>query len=164
MGVARGIAGVVTSCVLLVASGCSSSDAAGGPVSSSPLRGTVMGTAYAAGSARATPSRRDPAEKAVEVFEGVVGCGASSVAEKRTLLVVVPWQPGYVKDFSLGGDGLVGSFVLTGDARTTAVISDQGRVELIDAPSEKGAKGKMRLRMSADEGSVEGEIAVEVCD
>ena len=43
--------------------------------------------------------------------------------------------------------------------------SGSGRVEVLDAPPQVGGKGKIRLRISDDKGdSVEGEIAVDVCE
>lgn len=157
-----GVAVVVLA--LGLALGCGSGESGAEPVSSAPLRGNVSGTDFIAVSARARKSGRDPAKRAVEVYESPVGCVGSPIDTTRTLLVVVPWQSGFTQDFSLGGGGIVGSFLLQNGSTTTAVITDKGRIELIEAPTEKGAKGTMRLRMSADEGSVEGEIAVEVCE
>ena len=44
------------------------------------------------------------------------------------------------------------------------IISSTGRVEIVDAPTDKGSSGKIRLRASAEGNNVEGEVTVLVCE
>jgi hypothetical protein len=148
--------------------GCSSSDDAAektGPVSASPLKGTVEGSEFVAKSALARKGF-DEGEKSIDIYEGAVTCADFAPKEKRKILISVPWKSGTTRDFkfALGDDGQTATFVIQRDSKTDNIIATQGRVEIVDAPTEKGAKGKLRLRAVAREHSVEGEIAVEVCE
>ncbi len=136
-----------------------------GPVSTSPLQGTVEGTAFVAKSARAKKGF-DDGERSIEIYEGTVTCKDFAPEEKRKIIFSVPWKTGTARDFkfALGGDGQTATFVIKRESQTDNVISTQGRVEIIDAPTEAGAMGKIRLRAVARENNVEGEIAVEVCE
>src|SRR5687767_12551069 len=149
------------------AAGCSSDDAAEktGPVAASPLKGTVEGTEFVAKSALARKGF-DEGEKSIDIYEDAVTCADFNPDEKRKILISVPWKSGTNRDFSfaLGGDSQTATFVIRRETKTDNIISTQGRVEIVEAPSEKGAKGKLRLRAVAKEHSVEGEIAVEVCE
>jgi hypothetical protein len=149
--------------------GCSSSDDAAdktGPVSASPLKGTVEGTEFVAKSAIAKKGFEE-GEKSIDIYEGTVTCADFAPKEKRKILISVPWKAGTARDFKFalgGGDSQTATFVIQRDSKTDNIISTQGRVEILEAPTEKGAKGKLRLRAVAREHSVEGEIAVEVCE
>lgn len=163
----------ITACsvVLLAvfATGCSSDteDAADktGPVAASPLKGSIEGAEFVAKSALARKGF-DDGEKSIDIFEGAVTCADFQPKEKRKILLSVPWKSGTARDFkfAMGEDGQTATFVIQRETKTDNIVSTQGRVEIIDAPTEKGAKGKLRLRAVAKEHSVEGEIAVEVCE
>jgi hypothetical protein len=161
----RSVAAVAALVLLACSVACSSSGGSGaGAVAASPLRGTVSGAEFVGMSAYARKSVSKPEKRSIEIFDKVVPCGGGVAGPPRYILIVAPWQAGYGADFSFGGDGQLGSFVVDKSGTTTIVVSATGRIEVIDAPVEKGAKGKIRLRMSEQEHSVEGEIAVDVCE
>jgi hypothetical protein len=124
----------------------------------------VSGSEFVGVSARAKKAASKPEKRTIEIYDHAVACGAGSAGPPRYVSISVPWTPGYAADFSLGGGGQLGAFVVDKDGTTTFALTTTGRVEVIEAPLEKGGRGRMRLRMSAPEGSVEGEIAVDVCE
>jgi hypothetical protein len=148
--------------------GCSSSDESedsGGPVAASPLTGQVNGASFSGKSAIARKSGTE-GKKSVDIYDSDVTCDAFAPKADRSILISVPWTAATARDFkfALGGDGQTATFVVQKDGQTSNIISTQGRVEVIEAPAEKGATGKIRLRATAQGNSVEGEIAVKVCD
>jgi hypothetical protein len=151
------------------AAGCSSDDDPAektGPVAASPLTGSIEGKAFEGKSAIARKGF-DDGEKSIDIYDTAVKCADFSPKADRRILISVPWTANTQRDFkfSLGSsDGQTATFVIERDSKTDNVISTQGRVEILEAPTEKGAMGKIRLRAVAQENSVEGEIAVEVCD
>ncbi len=146
--------------------GCSSSDGggddSGGPVASSPLSGTIDGKPFVAKSAIATPDK--DGEASITVYDIEATCDGQSPEVDRRILTSVPWTAGTERNLKLDFTDMAGSqtvtFVL---GSSNNIISNSGRIEILEAPSEKGAKGKIRLRASAQSHSVEGEIAVTVC-
>jgi hypothetical protein len=157
---------VVGFVAVLAGPACGSDSSGGGPVASSPLRGTVGGTDFVAMSARANKSATSPdLKKTLDIFDAPVACGGAPPAgPPREIVLSVPWTPGYAADFSFGGSGQLGSFLIEKNGMETISITATGRIEVLEAPSEKGSKGRVRLRMSGDDGAVEGEIAVDVCE
>lgn len=154
--------------VMAFATGCSSTDesnAKTGPVDSSPLAGSVAGTSFTAKSAIARAGFKD-GRKELDIYDIDVTCKDFAPTADRYVLLSVPWQAGTARDFSIGtGDSAqTATFVIQKDGATTNVFSTQGRVEVLEAPSDVGSKGKIRLRAIADENHVEGEIAVDVCE
>jgi hypothetical protein len=156
--------------VTAFAAGCSSDDDPAektGPVAASPLTGSIEGKTFAAKSAVARKGFED-GEKSIDIYDTAVTCEDFSPKAERRILISVPWTAGTQRDFKLslgGADGQTATFVIERDSTTTDnVVSAQGRVEIIDAPTEKGATGKIRLRAVAQDNNVEGEIAVAVCD
>lgn len=145
--------------------GCGSSDEdedSGGPVASTPLKGVVAGKEFVAKSAIARPGFSDEGdERMVSIYDVDADC--SSGGGDTSLLTSVEWKSGVAKNlsFSLGGDSQTVTFVV-GPGQN--VISSTGRIEVIDAPTEANAKGKIRIRAKADSDHVEGEIDVLVCD
>ena len=166
--------GLIAVCTLsLIATvstiGCSSSDDgsedSGGPVAASPLTGQVNGASFAAKSAIARKSSGE--KKSIDIYDSDVTCDAFAPKTDRSILISVPWTAATTRDFKFslgGGDSQTATFVVQKDGQTSNIISTQGRVEVIEAPTEKGATGKIRLRATAQGNSVEGEIAVKVCD
>lgn len=150
--------------LLVAVSACGSSSDGSGPVSGEPLRGDLSGREFVAVSARARSTSRDPGRKSIEIFDSPSTCKSGLVAgPPRYITLSLPWTAGYAADFSLTKDGQLGSFVVSREGRTTLAISATGRVELIDTPAT-GGKARLRLRMSEKDGSVEGEVLVDVCD
>ncbi len=151
--------------------GCSSEDDPAektGPVAATPLTGSIEGQTFAAKSALARKGF-DEGEKSIDIYDSEVTCKDFSPKAERKILISVPWTAGTNRDFKFslgGGDSQTATFVIQKNESDTPqnIISTQGRVEIVDAPSEPGAKGKIRLRAVADAHNVEGEIAVEVCD
>jgi hypothetical protein len=148
----------------------SSSGGKTGPVASSPLAGTIEGKSFTGKFAVARKSGFDDdpaaaAERMISIYDREVPCSSFSAETDAYLLLSVPWKAGTARDFSFGGkDSQTATFVVKKDGETVNVISTQGRVEILDAPTEAGAKGKLRLRAAADGNNVEGEVSVEVCE
>ena len=153
------------------AAGCSSEDDPAektGPVAATPLTGSIEGKAFDAKSAVARKGF-DDGEKSIDIYDTAVTCKDFSPKAERKILISVPWTAGTNRDFKFslgGGDSQTATFVIQANESDTPrnIVSTQGRVEIIDAPAEAGAKGKIRLRAVASEHNVEGEIEVEVCD
>jgi hypothetical protein len=164
--------GLIAVCTLslVAALGCSSSsdsDDSGGPVAASPLTGQVNGASFAAKSAIARKSGSGGEKKSIDIYDSDVTCEAFAPKADRSILISVPWAAATSRDFKFslsGGESQTATFVVQKDGQTSNIISTQGRVEVIEAPAEKGALGKIRLRATAQGNSVEGEIAVKVCD
>lgn len=158
---------VALSAFAVLSVGCSSSDSdgddSGGPVASSPLSGTIDGKPFEAKSAIATPDPKD-GEASITVYDIEATCETMNPQVDRRILTSVPWTPGTERNLKLDFTDMKGSqtvtFVL---GSSNNIISNSGRIEILEAPSEKGAKGKIRLRASAQSHRVEGEIAVTVC-
>jgi len=154
--------------------GCSSEDDPAektektGPVAATPLTGSIEGKAFEAKSAIARKGFED-GEKSIDIYDTAVTCKDFSPKAQRKILISVPWTAGTNRDFNFslsGGDSQTATFVIHENESDTTqnIISTEGRVEIIEAPSEPGAMGKIRLRAVASGNNVEGEIAVEVCD
>jgi hypothetical protein len=148
--------------------GCSSSDdeeAKTGPVSASPLTGAIEGKAFEAKSAIAKKGF-DDGERSINIFDKAVTCADFDSDADRYILLSVPWKAAS-RDFkiSLGSDdSQTATFVIKRASETDNIVSTQGRIEILEAPTEAGQKGKIRLRATAQGNNVEGEIAVEVCE
>jgi hypothetical protein len=148
--------------------GCGSSDddAPTGPVSASPLTGTIEGKEFV-GKVALAKKGFEEGEKSIDIYDADVSC-ADFGGERppRWIMISVPWTPATEKDFKfgLGGDNQTATFVVQKDGETNNIIATTGRVEIITAPTEVGEKGKIRLRAIADTNKVEGEISVEVCE
>jgi hypothetical protein len=140
-----------------------------GPVSATPLAGTIEGKSFAGKFGVAKKSGfDDDGKRMISIYDREVPCSSFSSEDEPEayLLISVPWEAGVARDFSFGGkDGQTATFVVKkADGDFTNIISTQGRVEIIEAPTEPGAKGTVRLRAEAKGNSVEGEVAVEVCE
>ncbi len=148
--------------------GCSSADEdggdSGGPVASSPLEGTIDGKPFTAKSALARPSG-DSGEVMITVYDVDAKCDGASPQVDRRILTSVPWKANTARNLKLDFSDVKGSqtvtFVL---GSSNNIISNSGRIEILDAPSGKNEKGKIRLRASAREHRVEGEVEVQVCE
>jgi hypothetical protein len=147
--------------------GCGSSDDSGAPVKETPLSGTIATQPFTAKSALATTSSSGTS---VTIYDKDATC-ADRFGKSGTqiLLTVDTWNDGY--SYQLGGsvDTPFGiplpkysvTFVTGGSNNT---IVSKGRVEVVKASSKSGA-GTLRLRADGGEsGSVEGQVAVTLCD
>ena len=152
-------------CLLAVAA-CSSSDSgedSGEPVASSPLSGTVDGKPFAAKSAIARSSGGGD-KRSISIYDVDATCDDASPQTDREILFSVPWKAGTSRPLKLDFTDLNGSQTVTFVVgKSNNIISNSGRIEVLEAPTEKGTTGKIRVRASADGHSVEGEIAVQVC-
>jgi hypothetical protein len=140
-----------------------------GPVSATPLAGTIEGKSFSGKFGVAKKSGfDDDGKRMISIYDTEVPCSSFSRDGEPDayLLLSVPWEAGLARDFSFGGkDGQTATFVVKkADGDFTNIISTQGRVEILEAPSEAGAKGTIRLRAEAKGNNVEGEVTVEVCE
>lgn len=166
---------MLVSLIALGAAACTieSNDGGGaaktGPVSATPLTGTIEGKSFAGKFGVAKKSGfDDDGKRMISIYDKEVPCSSFSSEDEPDayLLVSVPWEAGVARDFSFGGkDGQTATFVVKkADGDFTNIISTQGRIEVLEAPSAAGEKGKIRLRAEARGNSVEGEVAIEVCE
>ena len=158
-----------TACTIQSTDSGSGSSGKTGPVSATPLTGTIEGKSFAGKFGVAKKSGfDDDGKRMISIYDREVPCSSFSSEDEPPayLLISVPWEAGVARDFSFGGsDGQTATFVVKkADGDFTNIISTQGRVEIIEAPTEAGAKGTVRLRAEARGNSVEGEVAVEVCE
>jgi hypothetical protein len=132
------------------------SSSGGGPISSAPLAGTVAGKPFTAKAALAKKSGTDATKKSVSIYDVDATCDKTPNAD-RYIVAAPIWQVGATQsgfntafnDFSKT-PGLIG-------------IAESSAIEIISAPIEIGAKGKLRLRAAYETDSVEGEVDVTVC-
>lgn len=153
-------------CALAVACGSSSSDSApSGPVAAQPLAGTIDGQSFTAKVGLAHKGFED-GKKSIDIYDTDATCDQFGTQAKREILIDVPWTTGTSKDFSVSfsGGGQTATFVVEKDGKTDNIVSGTGRVEVIDAPTDKGSTGKIRLRAIAESNKVEGEVTIKVCE
>jgi hypothetical protein len=151
--------------------GCSASSEStgdsGSAVAASPLKGNIDGKDFQGKSAVARKSGTD-GKRSITVYDMDVKCEDFSPKAERELLTSIEWVAGTTKNLKLDFADLKGSqtvtFVISKGGSPTNVISNTGRIEVIEAPTDKGSVGKIRIRASAQAHSVEGEIAVQVCE
>jgi hypothetical protein len=157
------IAGMAVSLVGCSSESGSGSDEKTGPVATSPLKGSIEGKEFVAAYARAIKGF-DEGEVSIDIFDAEVGCQRSANEPDRKILFFVPWAVG-TREFKLGGgdDAQTATFVIQRDGQSDNIIATVGRVEIVDAPTGPGERGKIRLRAVAGDSNVEGEIEVEVC-
>lgn len=156
---------------LLTGCGGGGSDDPGTAVSAAPLTGNLAGQAFTAKGALASSGSSGTS---VTIYEADVTCANRYTAKGRQILLNVDkWSDG--NSFQLGGsqDSPLGislplhsvTFVSqdSGGIPKNTIVA-KGRVEVIKA-STKGVAGTLRLRADGgDSGSVEGEVAVTLCD
>src|SRR5438105_4698786 len=116
----------------------SGSDGPTGPVATSALTGTVDGKDFVAKSALARKGF-DEGKKSIDIYDSDVTCDTFNDKSERKILIDVPWTAGTSKDFkfSFGGDGQTATFVIDKGGTPDNIIATTGRVEIIDAPTEK---------------------------
>lgn len=165
MTLGMALAGVLAGC------GGGGSEDPGTAVSTAPLTGNVAGQPFTAKSALASSGS---SSTSVTIYETAATCASRyTVKGRQILLNVDKWADG--TSFQLGGsqDSPLGiplplhsvTFVTEGSGGVPSnTIVAKGRVEVIKA-STKGASGTLRLRADGgDSGSVEGEVAVTLCE
>jgi hypothetical protein len=151
---------------LAVGCGSSSDSSSGptGPVAARPLTGTVDGQDFTAKVGLAHKGFED-GKKSLDIYDTDVTCDQMAPQAKREILIDVPWTAGTSKDFSFtGSGGQTATFVVDKNGTPDNIISANGRVEVIDAPTDKGSTGKIRLRAIAQANKVEGEVTIKVCE
>jgi hypothetical protein len=114
----------------------------------------------------------------VFAFDVALSCADfSSVRDGWSVSASTPWRSGLVGDVGTLGtvDGATvgtssadlvwaGFRHITNGADVHDDMAREGRVEVLDAPTAEGQKGRVRLRVvSATGDSVEGELPVEIC-
>jgi hypothetical protein len=132
-------------------------------VSTAPLTGTIDGRDFTAKSALASKSFSDASKKDVEIYDVDATCAARPQMKdgSREILTSVPWKAA-ATDF--GFPGQTATFVVQKGNTPDNLISTEGRVEVVNAPSNVGDKGQLRLRAIFEANSVEGQIDVQVCE
>jgi hypothetical protein len=127
------------------------------PIPSKPLSGTLAGKPFTAKAALAKKSvGGDPDEKAVSIYDVDATCDKSPNVD-RFILTTVVWQIGAKQGF------LNTSFNDFGQTPGVIGIADDSQLEVVSAPTEAGARGKIRLRARYEQDSVEGEIEPIIC-
>jgi hypothetical protein len=147
----------------------SSGNDSGGAVASAPLKGTIDGKAFVAKSAVVRSSSESGGKASVTIYDIDVACDEYSPKSEREVLTSIEWKAGTNRNFKVDISDLKGSQTATfvikpaGGGNPRNVLSNAGRIEIMEAPTEKDAIGKLRIRAKANADSVEGEIAVRVC-
>lgn len=129
------------------------------------LEGTLGGRPFVARSAlaHAPPDPSDTTHKWIDIYDVEVSCDDFFPSTDRSIIASVPWKAGTAYSFDYKQNV---TFVID-DADGTPVnyLVSTGRLELVDAPTAVGAKGRLKLRASNDKaGSVEGSVDVTVCE
>jgi hypothetical protein len=130
------------------------------PIPSTPLAGTIGGKAFTAKSARARKSSSNPAKKSITIYDVDSTCAATPSAADRWVIATAIWQGGAKQDpYSVGW--YVHS---TTGGVDTLYIADSSELEVVEAPTTVGSVGLIRIRASSKGDSIEGQIAVQVCE
>lgn len=152
------------------------SGAAPVPVSGAPLQGTVGGKPFAGKAALATYGAKSGAAE-ILVFDTPETCAHfGKLPDGWRVQVAVRWRAGVTGDVGdlaqldgapvgTSSDDLVGAwFVSTKSGATHTSASHEGRVEVIEAGTTEGSRGRLRVRATSEEGHlIEGEMPVELC-
>jgi len=149
----------VVLCMLQASCSSTASNTETQPVSSTPLNGTIAGASFSAKGAVSLPFNANNISFAI--FDHDVKCASVlsilSNSQDRYLSVIVPWPltAGYTWASGRDVNGATAS-IIVGNATNAA----QGRIEVVSASSTNAV---LRVRAQADNGSVEGEVQVNVC-
>lgn len=157
--------------VALVVAGCGSSGSSdpsvdpGTPVADSPLGGDVAGAGFTGKIAISHASAKGPGMRNVYLWEADATCDSiAHVSPRRLLVTGVTWNPGFIGKI----DARNASFLVDkGVERGLIVVAEEnvasGRIEVVDAPTERGARGRVRIRARSRNHNVEGEVTVLIC-
>lgn len=133
------------------------------PVKTTPLAGTIDGQPWAAVSAIASARRafdEDGGRRWIDVGAGRFTC--ADFVPRAELIGTVPWQ---VASYELSLRNNLTFVVRQADGGIDNLVATSGRVELVTAPAPDAGPATLRVRAKFDaENTVEGEIAVVVCD
>lgn len=146
--------------LVLFAVACSGSDPSEEPVPATPLAGSLNGTPWTAGSAKAR-NAPTPGEMRIWIHPDTeLGC--TGFGDEPYVALVMPWIAG-TQTIGLQSEATVFIYF-----ELTAHVVLEGRIELPDAATEVGATPLLRLRAvfedTDDDLFVEGEIPVEICE
>jgi hypothetical protein len=141
--------------VLCVAAACGPS-----PIPDSTLSGTVGGSAFTAqGALASTDSFSEPGQRNILIAEVPLTCDDLFKSLDRSIIFTTDWTAG--KQTELGLFDQTVTFVTGGSNNN---IATDGRLEVVDAPMDKGTTGTLKLRAFAGADSVEGTVSVTVCN
>lgn len=158
---------LLASLLCLATLGCGEGDSSPtpSPVPDTPLQGTLGGRPFVARSAlaRQPAGPSDTPRKWIDIYDVEVGCDDFLPATDRSIIGTVPWTSG--TEYALSFSQSV-TFVLDeADGTPVNHLVTDGRLEVVDAPTAVGAKGRLRLRaIKGDAGFVEGAVDVTVCE
>jgi hypothetical protein len=141
------------------------------PVSSAPLAGVVGGQAFTGKVGLALYGTATHSGE-VFVFDRDKACAnffETIMTDHWEITLAGPWQSGMSGDVGLlSPDAMSVTFehvTVTDDAVTMHyAYAEDGRIEILEAPTEVGAVGRIRARATSAEGHhIEGEIPFELC-
>jgi hypothetical protein len=151
---------LITALLPLSALACGGSDPASEPVASTPLAGKINGQAFTAKSATGTVFDKTTGKRSITISGDAITCADSNLSG-TVVLTSIEWKEGTTADFGLTTNATLA--YPKGDSIQNDVATT-GRIEVIKAPTEVGAKGQIRLRAVIDDSNtVEGQIDVEIC-
>ena len=152
----RKIAGVLILAVFICA--CSGSDGeTQGSIRSSPLTGTLAGRPFTAKAALAKRAPSSPEKKSVSIYDVDATCAAPPRVD-RYIFATPIWKVGAKQDvFNTAFNDLSMTPGLVG-------IAEESELEVVHAPTERGARGTLRMRARYKSDSVEGEVEVQICE
>jgi hypothetical protein len=141
--------------------GCGGSDSGDSgtttPIAAKPLSGTVAGKPFEAKSALAKKSH-DAEKKSIAIYSTAATCTSRPANAYPHVLAVPVWEVGAAQN------AFVTTFMLQEGSTIVAGIAESGQFEVVSAPKDVGATGKIRLRATYEDNTVEGEIDVAICE
>jgi hypothetical protein len=124
------------------------------------MTGSINGTEFVAKIALAQPGLSDAGKRSITIVDADTDCNGAF--GKRSILFSVQWVEGLTKELSFGSQTATFSYEDMGGFSNK--VATTGRLELVSAPSEVGAKGKLRLRARFDDkNKIDGEVPVLIC-
>lgn len=155
---------VLFACSLVaLAVGCSSyREPTTGPIAARPLAGEFRGESYTAKYARARIATIAGEDRAnIEIFPVEFPCGTPGEWPMPVISATLPWSAGVTWEYS-PADSATRIGFMTNDSPERV---RGARAEILEAPLEPGATGKLRLRTRTGlDDEIEGEIDVHICE
>lgn len=130
------------------------------PVADTVMKGKIAGLDFEAKGAVARPDSFNEGKYRIEISSKVLACADFSFGDEPHILHSTEWTEGAAYDLSLQKNL---TFVnKESDGTYMNDVATTGRVEIAKAP--KTGTGRIRIRASTSDSSVEGAIDVVVCE
>jgi hypothetical protein len=131
------------------------------------VTGTIDGNAFAPKVAQILAPMKKDGRILVTITEGTDCPGAGDKGDHAKLTMVLPWSDGYKVDLSaLKVSGKKGPGEITfspGKKGGGASFKPSGSVTVVNAPTDKGAKGKLKIDLQSGDYMLAGDLDIEMC-